>query len=191
MSSALFPRFNEFSPFLRFAEELDRATRLPNGTNLGNSRSFAPRFDVKETKDAYELHGELPGIEQSNINIEWTDEDALVVSGHTEKVYESGNETRVRDGLNDKKATVKEDAEGAAPADTTVAKTADNKEITKSPEYQPRYWITERSYGSFSRTFNFPSNVDHDRVKANLKNGILEIVVPKAKAKEPRKIQIN
>jgi HSP20 family molecular chaperone IbpA len=36
-------------------------------------KTFSPKFDVKEAADAYELHGELLGIKQEDIKIEFTD----------------------------------------------------------------------------------------------------------------------
>jgi len=190
--SVFLPRFHELSPFFRLADELDKNLGQTNRTTPGNSRSFALRFDVKETKDAYELHGELPGIEQSNVNLEWSDDNTLVISGHTEKSYESGS-PRITDGNEQSKShqpTVEEDAEESKNTSTQMAKTG-KKDVAKSDQDQPRFWVSERSYGSFHRTFQFPANVDQDSVKANLKNGILEIIVPKAKAREPRKITIN
>lgn len=49
------------------------------------------------------------------------------------------------------------------------------------------YYRAERSYGSFVRTLELPTEVKSDKVKAAFKNGILEIRMPKteeAKAKE-------
>merc|ERR1712029_19797 len=71
---SLFPRFTqEFAPIFRLFDEYDRQAYRDVDRQFQSVRSFTPKFDVKETKNAYELHGELPGIEQKNINIEWTD----------------------------------------------------------------------------------------------------------------------
>jgi len=54
---------------------------------------------------------------------------------------------------------------------------------------QEHYYRSERSYGSFMRTVDLPKDVHADKVKANFKNGILEVRLPKteeAKAKEIR-----
>jgi len=196
--SVLLPRFQEFSPFFRLADEIDRATRAQ--AQCASVRSFAPRFDVKETKEAYELYGELPGIEQSNVNIEWSDERTLTISGHTEKNYESGKAADVAEPAepaepdnssgNYQKPTVEEAGEATATSTETAVTTTSDKPVAKK-EPKSRYWITERSVGSFNRTFQFPTRVDHDGVKANLKDGILNIVIPKAKAREPRKVNIE
>ncbi|SMY30333.1 unnamed protein product [Zymoseptoria tritici ST99CH_1A5] len=53
-------------------------------------RSFTLKFDVRETKDNYELHGELPGIDQKNINIEFSDAQTLTIKGRTEHHREEG-----------------------------------------------------------------------------------------------------
>jgi HSP20 family molecular chaperone IbpA len=198
--SFLFPRsnFQEFSPLFRLADELDRVARSGHGQHSNsNWRSFNPRFDVKETADAYELHGELPGIERKNINIEWSDENTLTISGHTEhrsELTSDGEAIEVTDENKHEyhKPTVEdESAKDTKPEDqTTVTKTSADRTVAKADDRVPRYWITERSVGSFHRTFQFPS-VDHDGVTANLKDGILSVIVPKAKAKEPRKVTIS
>jgi len=195
--SLMLPRFQEFSPFFRLADEIDRATR--SQAHSPNLRSFAPRFDVKEAKEAYELYGELPGVEQSNVHIEWSDDTTLTISGHTEKHYESGNvadapETDERENGNGnyQKPAVEEAGEPSAKStETAVTQSASSKPVAKHGSKKSRYWITERSVGSFNRAFQFPTRVDHDTVKANLKDGILNIIVPKAKAKEPRKVNIE
>jgi HSP20 family molecular chaperone IbpA len=186
--SMIFPRFNEFSPLFRLADEFEKATRpFPHS----NQRSFAPKFDVKETKEGYELHGELPGIEQSNINIEWPDDHTLTISGHSERVTKSSNATEpeITEVKDDHHQPTVEDDEGDS-SNNAVATTSGNKSVAKSGD-EPRFWVTERSFGSFHRTFQFPTQVDHDAVSANLKNGVLSVLVPKAKAKQPRKVNIQ
>ena len=41
----------------------------------------------------------------------------------------------------------------------------------------------ERSYGAFSRSFQFPEDVDPDRVAARFKDGLLRVDVPKLHAR--------
>ena len=50
---------------------------------------FTPAFDVRELNDAYYLDGELPGVDQSNVEIEFTEPQTLVVKGHIERNYSS------------------------------------------------------------------------------------------------------
>ncbi len=49
----------------------------------------------------------------------------------------------------------------------------------------------ERSYGRFVRSFSLPSNVDTDRVNASMKNGILEIRLPKKESAKPKAITVK
>lgn len=55
----------------------------------------------------------------------------------------------------------------------------------------PKRWLSERSYGSFVRFFTFPERVKQDEVKANLRNGVLTVKVPKVPAYKGRKIRIE
>ncbi len=71
----------------------------------------------------------------------------------------------------------------------------DNNVLTvkgeKKQEHEEKkkdHHVSERSYGMFQRSFSLPSGLEHDRIKANFKNGVLKITMPKSKeAKENRK----
>ena len=53
------------------------------------------------------------------------------------------------------------------------------------------YIRAERTYGPFQRSFNIGVPVESDKVKASYKDGLLEIVIPKAEEVKPKKISIN
>jgi HSP20 family protein len=53
------------------------------------------------------------------------------------------------------------------------------------------YYYSERSYGSFARTLTLPEKVQTDQVKANFKNGILEIHLPKSPEAKPKEIKVD
>ena len=42
----------------------------------------------------------------------------------------------------------------------------------------------ETRYGSFSRSFHLPENINEDGINASSENGVLNIVIPRAEAKE-------
>jgi HSP20 family protein len=54
-----------------------------------------------------------------------------------------------------------------------------------------RYHTVERKFGSFSRTFNIPCKVMVDDIQATLREGVLEIVMPKCGMEEPKGIKID
>lgn len=41
------------------------------------------------------------------------------------------------------------------------------------------FYRVEQSYGSFSRTLELPEGIDHDKIKATYRDGLLEIRIPK------------
>jgi len=49
---------------------------------------------------------------------------------------------------------------------------------------------TERSYGTFSRSFTLPVSVDTERIKAEYKDGVLHVTLPKVEEAKPRKIKV-
>jgi HSP20 family molecular chaperone IbpA len=225
--SAFFPRTlygadPSFTPLFRLLDDFDTYSReVSNDTGRHSGRrnqvrAFNPKFDVRELKDSYELHGELPGVSRENISIEFTEPQTLVIRGRVERTYTSGTppagaleDAAVKPAITESgeesstpaahshKATVEDEGadnattEGAAtPAETT------STEVAKSTAAEPaahkeKYWVSERSIGEFSRTFSFPGRVDQEAVSAGLNNGILTVTVPKAKKVEARRIAVN
>lgn len=53
------------------------------------------------------------------------------------------------------------------------------------------YHRVERSYGSFSRRFRLPENVNGGKAKAKFKDGVLEVRMPKTKEGKQKKIEIS
>ncbi|KAJ9349909.1 30 kDa heat shock protein [Paecilomyces variotii] len=88
---SLIPRWpeREFSSLFRLLD--DYTDHVASRNTPTGVRSFAPRFDVRETKEAYHLDGELPGISQKDVDIEFTDSHTLVIKGKTEREYSSPN----------------------------------------------------------------------------------------------------
>jgi len=208
---SLFPRFQEFSPIFRLLDDYDRATRQVAAPAIEAMRTFSPKFDVKELKDSYELHGELPGIEQKDISIEWTDGNTLTISGRVEHRSErgqrpagfiegekEGNQEYQKPSVEDESGKSEGQKKGESTEEgqrkeesTEVTTTDKDTQVAQKPQEEAKYWVTERSVGEFHRSFSFPTRVDQDNVKASLKNGVLTIVVPKAKAPQPRKINVE
>ena len=58
-------------------------------------------------------------------------------------------------------------------------------------EKKKNYHISERSYGSFQRTFRIPSGVDRDSVEASYTKGILNISLPKTEEAKQGKRSIE
>ena len=55
---------------------------------------------------------------------------------------------------------------------------------------QENFHRIERAYGVFSRSFTLPSTVDQERIKADYKDGILRISLPKREASKPKQIKV-
>lgn len=53
------------------------------------------------------------------------------------------------------------------------------------------YHRIERSYGSFARYFSLPDTVEADKVKADYKNGVLSVTIPKKEIAKPRSIKVQ
>ena len=49
----------------------------------------------------------------------------------------------------------------------------------------------ERSYGSFMRSFRLPDNVDETAVKAEFKDGMLNVTLPKSAQAKPKAVNVS
>ena len=49
----------------------------------------------------------------------------------------------------------------------------------------------ERVWGGFDRTLSVPIQIDPDAVKAEYRNGVLSLFIPRAESDKPRSIKIN
>ncbi len=106
----------------------------------------APAVDVAETDKAYEVTAELPGMDESNIEVKLAD-DVLTIKG----------------------------------------------EKKEEKEKKRDYYVSERRFGSFQRSFTVPAGVDASKIEANFKNGVLTVTLPKSAQaqKSEKKIEIK
>src|SRR5688572_28868974 len=111
----------------------------------GREMSYAPRVDVKETKDGYLFKVDLPGVKEGDVEVS--------VIGNALKIAGTREEEKREEG--------------------------------------EMYHAVERSYGSFSRVFTLPEGVDTNAIKAELKNGVLTLIVAKRPEVQPRKVVVS
>src|SRR5690348_1499776 len=107
--------------------------------------AFVPKFEVKETQDAYVFKADLPGVKESDLEISVTG-NRVAVSGKREEEERREDET---------------------------------------------FYAWERAYGSFSRTFTLPEGADTDNIRADMRDGVLTLVIPKKPEVQPKKVQVQ
>ena len=191
-----------FTPLFRLLDDFHEYS-----SSSGGRKTLNPRFDARELESAYELHGELPGVDQKNIEIEFNDTQTITIRGRLERTYSSGTPpagfveggkiggaiTQGGESNNFHKASVEdeEDNEKGKIGGPTGEEQKQERKDEQQQDKRGKLWVSERSVGEFVRSFNFPSRVDHNNVKAHMKDGILTIVIPKIKKQESRKITIS
>jgi HSP20 family protein len=87
---------------------------------------------------------------------------------------------------------------GMAEKDIEVSLTEDTLTIKgeKRQEHEEKgenRYLSERSYGSFQRSFSLPSGVDRDKLAATFANGVLTVTLPKTPEaqKQAKKIEVK
>jgi HSP20 family protein len=141
-----------WEPFEGLSRIQSRINELFDDT-FGRARTYQPAsqsvwypaVDILESRDAYLIRAELPGMKKEDFTLE------------------------VKDG--------------------TLTFGGERK--LETPAEGVEYHKVERPTGRFSRSFYLPRTVQSDRIKANYRDGILEIHVPKAEEAKPRQISVS
>jgi HSP20 family protein len=129
--------------FNRFLTPFDiRATLDWPEESLGQ---WVPSIDVKEEKDHYLIHADVPGVKASDI------------------------EVHMQNGV----LTIK------------------GKRETESKDQKENYLRVERSSGSFMRQITFPDAIDAGKIDAKCKDGVLDVVLPKASNGAAHKVDVK
>lgn len=97
---------------------------------------------------------------------------------------------------NDDEVVVKASLPGLKAEDVQISVTAGvlslRGEFKQDEEKkEATYHIREHRYGSFERSITLPADVQTDKAKADFKDGILTITLPKAEAVKPKTISIK
>jgi HSP20 family protein len=111
--------------------------------------AWFPPVDVRETKDAYVLSAEMPGLTREDVKLTFN-QGVLTLEGEKQAEARNGEE-----------------------------------------QGNGNYYQVERRYGRFSRSFRLPAGIQADKVRADYKDGVLTITVPKAEAAKPKTIEIS
>lgn len=64
-------------------------------------------------------------------------------------------------------------------------------EIKRDEAKDRKYVLLERPTGRFERTLTINTPIDHEKVEANFKDGVLTLTLPKAEAVRPRQIAVK
>ncbi|PLB36320.1 Hsp20/alpha crystallin family protein [Aspergillus candidus] len=194
------PLASNCAPLFSLLDDYDIPRSRPSNKAVATP-PFIPTFDVYETNDTYHLHGELPGVSQEDIAIEFTDPQTMSIKGrmeHRDHHLKTNPARRINQTSSSPppkyhQPTVEEDSdedgEMSTPSPSSPPSQVTPGEPAEAPTY--KYLITERSTGDFYRVFSFATRVDQDSVRARLQGGILSISVPKERAPQLKKIRVE
>ena len=99
----------------------------------------------------------------------YEEEDQIVVTAELPGVDKKDIELDVKDGI----LTLK----GERSSDNEVK--------------EKNYYRKERSFGRFERSFKLQSDVDAGKIKADYKDGILKVSIPKPEEAKPKQITVH
>ena len=90
----------------------------------------------------------------------------------------------------------KADLPGVKEGDLSVTMTGNRLTVSGKREVEQEergdtYYTSERSYGSFTRSFTLPEGCDAEHVQAELKHGVMTIAIAKKAELQPKQIAIR
>lgn len=152
--------------------------RLARRERFGSPFSFMRRFgeEMDRLFEDFGFGGSLmtPSFGRGSLSPNFEREfDQLSGWSPQTEVFERGNELVVRADL---PGMTKDDINVELEDDRIVIRGERRDERT---EDEQGFYHTERSYGSFFRSIPLPQGVDGEQAKADFRNGVLEITMPK------------
>jgi HSP20 family protein len=114
-----------------------------------------------------------------------SDNSALTTWAPAVDIYETENELVVKADLPD----INEKDLDVRIENNTLTIRGERKFEKKVTE--DNYLRVERTYGSFSRSFSLPNTVNSEAIKADYKNGVLTVELPKRAESKPKQVKIN
>ncbi|KAK0114026.1 hypothetical protein ONS95_014268 [Cadophora gregata] len=111
----------------------------PCARRIHRPQTFTPRFDVTETNEAYELYGEVPGLEQSDLDIQFQDAQTLIIKGKTQRRLNTINTAATAPAAETEQAeqTVQADAETSSQKSGHSATVEDDYDEADTPLVTP------------------------------------------------------
>jgi HSP20 family protein len=97
---------------------------------------------------------------------------------------------------NDDHIVIKAEIPGVDKKDITVdikdgVLTLKGERSSDNEERKENFYRRERTFGKFERAFTVPAEVDLDKIKADYKDGVLKIEIPKPKEHKPKQVTIH
>ena len=109
-----------------------------------NRKTYSPRVDIYEQKDAMVILADMPGVDQTSVDVT-LDKNVLTIRG------------------------------------TVEPKVCKDHSI----------YYAEYDEGDYERAFTITNEVDRNRIEAHVKNGVLKLILPKAKEAKIKKIAVK
>lgn len=125
-------------------KDLQKTQNTAAMERIRNVKTFVPRVDIYETRDALFLIADMPGVDEKTVDVE-LEKNILTISGRVE-------DSKVKDH-------------------TLV--------------------FSEYEVGDYERAFTLSDEIDREKIKAIVKQGVLRLELPKAEKVKPKKITIN
>ena len=111
-----------------------------------------PAAEVHETPEAYEVVLELPGVDKGAIEVKATDRTLLISAERRSQLHQ--------------------------PADQGASASGASPEAAAEPRKAPL--LSEFRYGTWSRSFRFPTAIEREQLQARYRDGLLTVTLPKA-----------
>lgn len=97
--------------------------------------------------------------------------------------------------ITDEALVIRADVPGIKPEELEITLEGDTLtirgEIKREEANTRKYVLLERPTGRFERTLNINTPIDHDKVDAQFKDGVLTLTLPKAESVKPRQITVK
>lgn len=131
------------------------------------------------------LHDQVNRLFSESLHRGQTEESAITTWAPAVDIYETPNELVVKADLpdvNEKEIDIR--------VENNLLTVRGERKFEKNVS-EDNYLRVERTYGSFSRSFSLPNTINAEAIKAEYKNGVLTVNLPKREESKPRQVKVS
>jgi HSP20 family molecular chaperone IbpA len=168
--------------------------KMHKGDGLQQSRHKVHMIpmDIQEVADGYHLFFDIPGIEKDSVDVKIKDKE-LFITGQRDSIVKQFaylQEEKEKPVAADSKSTTNSTSSSNIKVQHVTSDDEDDSDYDEVDD-EEYFSHIERKSGSYRRVLSLPEGVDRHSIAADIKNGVLHLMIKKTPESLIKEIKVN